>query len=102
MMSLAFAVCIFHYAVIRYNCAAVHYDMHVGSLILEFALFSALRLSILQLVVPFMLVLLRCGCSFVLSRKRSAVHDSNRMNSASASVTRKRERERERERERGE
>ena len=49
MTSLAFAVCIFHYAVIRYNFEAVHYDMHVGSLILELALVSALRLSILQL-----------------------------------------------------
>ena len=91
MMSLAFAVCIFHYAVIRYNCTAEHYGMHVISLILEFALVSALRLSILQLVVPNMLVLWRCGHSFVLSRKRSSVQDSNRLNSASVSVTRRRE-----------
>ena len=63
--------------------------MHVGSLILEFALVSAFRLSILRLVVPIMLVLWRCGRSFVLSRKRSSVHGSNRMNSASVSVTRR-------------
>ena len=50
MISLAFAVCIFHSAVIWYNCAAVHYDMHVSSLILEFVLVS-LRLLILQRVV---------------------------------------------------
>ena len=50
MMSLAFAVWNFYYAVIRYNCAAVCYDMHVGSLILEFALVSSLLL--LQFVVP--------------------------------------------------
>ena len=87
MMSLAFAVCIFHYAVIRYNCAAAHYGMHVGGLILEFTLVSALRLSIFQLVIPIMLVLWRCGDSFVISRKRSSVHGSNRMNSASVSVT---------------
>ena len=35
---LTFAVWIYSYAVITYNCAAIHYDMQVGSLILEFAL----------------------------------------------------------------
>ena len=80
MMSLTFAVCIFCYAVIRCNCAPVHYDMHVGSLIFEFALVSSLLLPILQLVVPVMLVLWRCGRSFVLSRKRSSGHGSNRKN----------------------
>ena len=64
--------------------------MHIDSFILEFALVSALRLSILQLVAPIILVLWRCGRSFVLSRKRSSVHGSNRMNSASVSVTRRR------------
>ena len=88
-MSLAFAVCIFHYAKIRYNCAAVYYGMHVGSL--DFALVSALRLSILQLVVPIMLLPWRCARSFVLSRKRLSVHGSNRMNSASVPVTSRRE-----------
>ena len=52
-MSLVFAVCIFHYAVVRYNSAAVHYGIQVGSLILEFVLVSALRLSTLQLVVRY-------------------------------------------------
>ena len=37
MISLAFAVCNFCYAVFRYKFAAVHYDMHVRSLSLEFA-----------------------------------------------------------------
>ena len=60
--------------------------MHVGCVILEFALVSALRLLILQLVVLIMLVLWRCGRSFVLSRKRSSVHSSNRTNSANVSV----------------
>ena len=77
MMSLAFAVCIFHYAAIRYNCAAVHK---------WYALDSVLRPSILQLVVLIMLVLWRCGHSFVLSRKRSSVHGSNLMISANVSV----------------
>ena len=83
MMSLAFAVCISHYAMIRYNCAAVHYGMHVGSLSLEFALVFAFRLSILQLVVPITRILWRCARSFVFFRKRSSVHASNRINSAS-------------------
>ena len=48
MMPLAFAVWIFYYAVIRYNCAAVHYDMHAGSLIWEFALVSILHLLVLS------------------------------------------------------
>ena len=66
MMSLAFAVCIFHYAVTRHNCAAVDYDMHVGSLILELVLVSSFLLRTF--------------------RKRSSVHDS-----AGVSETRRRE-----------
>ena len=77
-------------AVIRYSCAALRYDMHVGSLILELALVSSL-LPLLQLVVPFMPVLWHCGRLFILSRKRSSVHGTNRKNSASVSVTRGRE-----------
>ena len=92
MMHLTFGVWIFCYAVIRYNCATVHYDMHVGCLILEFALVSLLLLPLLQLVVPIMLVLWRCSRSFVVSRKRSSVLGSNRKNSASLLVTRKRKR----------
>ena len=63
MMSLAFAVCIFHYAV---TSAAVDYDMHVGSLILELVLVSSFLLRTF--------------------RKRSSVHDS-----AGVSETRRRE-----------
>ena len=88
-MYFGFATCIFYYAVIRYNCAAVHYGMHVGSLVLDFVLVSSLLLPILQLVVPIMLVLWCCGRrSFILSRKRSFVHGCNRKNSASVSVIR--------------
>ena len=89
MISLAFAVCIFYYAVIRYNCAAVLYDMYVGSLILEFAFVSSL-LPLLQLVVPIILVVWRFGRSFVLSRKCSSDLASNRKNSANVLVTRRR------------
>ena len=68
---------------IRYNCAAVHYDMHVGSLSLEFALVSSLLLPLLHLVVPVMFLLWHCRYSFILSRKCLAVLDSNPKNSAS-------------------
>ena len=91
MMSLVFGVCVFLYAVIRYNCARVHYGMHAGRLILEFSLVFALRLLVLQLVVPIMLVLWRCDRPFVLSCKHSSVHGSNHMNYASVSVTLRRE-----------
>ena len=68
---------------IRYNCAAVHYDMHVGSLSLEFALVSSLLLPLLHLVVPVMFLLWHCRYSFILSRKCLAVLDSIPENSAS-------------------
>ena len=55
VMPLAFAVCIFYYAIIRYDCVAVAYDMHASSLILEFSLVSSIRLQLLPLVVSIML-----------------------------------------------
>ena len=47
--------------------------MYVGSLTLGFVLVSSRPGPLLQLVVPIMLVMWRCGCSFVLSRKRSTI-----------------------------
>ena len=122
MMSLAFAVWIFCYAVICFNCATPHYDMHFGSLILEFVLLFffcvcvcvffvvvffvcflflplslprpllQLEIPLLLLLVPIILVRWRCGRSFVLSRKRPPDLGSYRKKSASVLVTRRSDR----------
>ena len=63
--------------------------MHVGSLLLEFALVSPLLLLLLQLVVPIMLELWCWGRLYVFSYKRSSVLDSKRKESASVSITRR-------------
>ena len=76
---------------ISYNCAAVYYGMHVGSLLLELVLVSSLHHPLLQFAVPNMFVLWRCGRSNVLSRKRSSGLGSNRKHSANISVSRRRE-----------
>ena len=91
MMSVAFTILIFCYAVVRYNCTTVPYNMHLGSLLLEFVSFYFASSSAFEICSSDMLVRWRCGRSYVLSRKRLSVLGSNRKNSASVTVTRRRE-----------